>query len=742
MVQRFGQQQYQNKLATDRLDEQKRQYDKSFEEQKLQSDRTYDEGVRRYNETADENLRQFNIADGYNDKQNLRNQKVEDRAAAEASREQVTRDNDEYVNLLNVAGYISPDGLSLNWQMINDDIAKGPNSDRFGTAEQIVLGFATKFGDLKGSKATAVEALEGGGYGITVTNADGSKGAVTMDATSDPNSPIVRFKHGQLGRLANVQFQSEVLTNTSKFKPTIMRGNMNIINADAATQALTDRESDFAEDQAYIKLVVAKAEATGDAGLVRQVHAAIAEGGTAVAELIGNDFNIPRSTKRKSGAADSTNTDTNTNTNTNTDTDTDTDATTSVQVATMWSMDNVDPTTEGGGLIASIEGVTKKGNRQVHGERNNTPEKKTEKLLARKAELERTVSTAETLRARYPNRKIDPTKDGLPKNKAELAQINAYIDKDKVSVFTEEVKRSLGDQVKGKSGAQIEEGVNNGTIVVPRELRQLVAAQLEREGIREIRDLKRVKGVEAAMARAVIIASSEDVNIRKQMATQMVNILDNDGNSPSTDRNDERTFANSERTNNYRFAKLRQDIGKTKRNWNDAANKEAANVLAGAQDIFFGVDRDEENFNYDSAVQFLRGKPFNKFNMWLKQTDRTDTEIANAMPGMGATLSLTVAAMAGEQSGGLRESVIDFMGRDEVGEGVDPADFDASRLRVDDFSLDEEGNSKATKIYYTDEDGNILDEDAGLDALKSIAPGMFNNAMEIAIYNTRTAKKE
>ena len=319
--------------------------------------------------------------------------------------------------------------------------------------------------------------------------------------------------------------------------------------------------------------------------------------------------------------------------------------------------------------------------------------------------------------------------------------IDGYLDKDKVAVFTEDVTRSL-DKVAGLDGAQIEAGVNDGTIVIPKELRQLVAAQLERKGIRKIRDLKRLNGVEAAMARAAIIASSEDVNIRKQYATEMVNILDNTENSPNMNSNNERTFANAERTNNYRVAKLRQDIGKTRRSWNDAANKEAANVLAGAQDIFFGVDRDEENFNYDSAVQFLRSNPFNKFNLWLKQTDRTDPEIANAMPGMGATLSLTIAAMAGEQSGGLRESVIDFMGRDEVGEGVDPADFDASRLRVDDFSRDEDGKSNATKIYYTDEDGNILDEDAGLDALKSIAPGMFNNAMEIAIYNTRSASEE
>ena len=109
------------------------------------------------------------------------------------------------------------------------------------------------------------------------------------------------------------------------------------------------------------------------------------------------------------------------------------------------------------------------------------------------------------------------------------------------------------------------------------------------------------------------------------------------------------------------------------------------------------------------------------------------------MPGMGATLSLTLAAMAGEESGGIRESVIDFISRDEVEDSTDPADFDVSRIRVDDAGVDKNGRSKATKIYYTDEDGNILDEEGGLQALKDLHPEMYRNALQIAIYNTRKA---
>jgi hypothetical protein len=95
--------------------------------------------------------------------------------------------------------------------------------------------------------------------------------------------------------------------------------------------------------------------------------------------------------------------------------------------------------------------------------------------------------------------------------------------------------------------------------------------------------------------------------------------------------------------------------------------------------------------------------------------------------------------MAGEESGGIRESVIDFISRDEVEDSTDPADFDVSRIRVDDPGVDENGRSKATKIYYTDEDGNILDQEGGLQALKDLHPEMYRNALQIAIYNTRKA---
>jgi hypothetical protein len=223
-VQAYGQQQFQNKLNTAKFEEQKRQYDQSYAL----------------------NVEQFNINDVYNKDANKRLNAQEARDADKAGIDAVTAANDKYYETLDMGGYLSQDRMSLNYNKINEDIAAGRNSDRFGAAEQIILGFATQFGNLpEGSKATSVEALEGGGYAITVTNADGSKGVVTEDGTSGPESSVVRFQPGQLGRLANTQFQREVATNTTKFDATVMRTNLNLIDADSNKQAANDQERDF-----------------------------------------------------------------------------------------------------------------------------------------------------------------------------------------------------------------------------------------------------------------------------------------------------------------------------------------------------------------------------------------------------------------------------------------------------------------------------------------------------------------
>jgi hypothetical protein len=706
----FNQQRTTNKLNRDKFDEQKRQYDQSY----------------------DENVRQFNLNDRINQDANRRLNAKEGRDAKKAGIEAVTATNDKYYETLDVGGYIAQDRMSLNIDKIRQGIENGD-----GQAIQLVLGFATQFGNLpEGSVAESVKALPEGGYAVTVRNADGSMGVVTEDGSRNPNAAVVRFEAGQLGKLANTQFQREVLTNTTKFDPTTMRTTLNLIDADSKKQAVNDQDQDFLAEKQYEKQVVDTAKQTGSVELVRGVEGAIAAGGPEATAAIGADLGVPKPTVSTDDSEPAPQP---------TAPTAPTEPTEPSEPTEPWSLESVDRGTTGGRLIRNIEGA---GNRNKNPLGKKADERKgsdwfknqqTEKLMARKEQLEKQVAAGPKGDRRYP---MNPAVAGRlhEEQKRELEQINAYVDKDKPALFAADpATDAVAEQAAGKTTEQIAEGVNAGTIKVDQATVQTVAEKLRREGIKEIRDLKRLSAKDSAIARAAIIASSPDATIRERMLQEIVNIFDNPYNSPSVSKKDMLSLQDSAADRTYKYKNLANDIAKTRRSWNDAANKEASDVLAGALEIFYGPTGEDQFFDYDSAAKFLRGKPFNKFNIWLKQSDRTDEEIANAMPGMAATLSLTLAAMAGEESGGIRESVIDFISRDEVEDSTDPADFDVSRIRVDDTGVDKNGKSKATKIYYTDEDGNILDEEGGLQALKDLHPEMYRNALQIAIYNTRKA---
>jgi hypothetical protein len=271
--------------------------------------------------------------------------------------------------------------------------------------------------------------------------------------------------------------------------------------------------------------------------------------------------------------------------------------------------------------------------------------------------------------------------------------------------------------------------------VVPRELRQLVAAQLEREGIREIRDLKRVKGVEAAMARAAIIASSEDVNIRKQAATQMVNILDNDGNSPSMMRKDEIDDTASTKTYRLNRAKYRKSVNDSLNAEFKDANEAAASLIETTSKLFFGENGDEQNFNAETANMLLNGGALNGFMTRMKAVAGNPALEDQYMMGLNASISLAMAALAGEQDGGIVESVSDFFVRGEVTDNNNPIDFDLRRVVAND-------TKNPTKFYYIDADGNKTDEAIDAKELQGISESVYEIVREQAIANTPKPKGE
>jgi hypothetical protein len=743
----FGQQQTANKLARDRYDldvsrlgEQKRQYDQSFD----QTEKKNAEDIRQYDQTFDESVRQFNAGEVYK-KYDLDMLKKEDAVAATRAA------NNELFRTYANAGYLSTDMQNLNYKQINDDIAKGRNSDRFATAEQLVLGMATQFGNLpEGSTATSVEALDDGGYAITVTNADGSKGAVTTDGSSEPTSTVVRFLPGQLGRLADLQYRTKIATNTDEFDPVSMSTSKNLIAADQEGQ---NAKAAFVEKQNQLNNLLKQVEATGNVELYRAVQSAIADGGDETAALIAKDFGLPSAqapTAPAPTSADATPTQTPAQTDTQAPaTPTQAPAQTDTQAPTAttpWSMDSVDRTTKSGRLIATIEGSVKNPNRRW----SNKGPSQTEKLMARKAELQKNIEQPRVNpNPRSAGRNTTSTKKAaeLMADKAELAQINAYIDKDKPALFTSPETDALAAQVEGKTTKQIAQGLDDGSITVDQQAINLVSQALKGQGLKTINDAAMSLNTrERAVARAAILATSKDPTIRNEMVRQMTSIFDTPYKSPNLDAKDVLDNQNNKANLKYNYDKLNSELRKNRRQLLNGANKEAAKVVTFALNTY--TPDGKLNLGLESAEKFLRSPEFSEFNIWLKQSDREQDEIDNAVIGMTASISMTVASLAAEESGGrgplgaLRESLNDLVHRDETDEGFNPADFNLSQVTVDDPDVGADGVPKATMIYYTDGDGVILDEDAGLQQLKALHPEVYNNVVLIAIANTRKAIRE
>jgi hypothetical protein len=219
------------------------------------------------------------------------------------------------------------------------------------------------------------------------------------------------------------------------------------------------------------------------------------------------------------------------------------------------------------------------------------------------------------------------------------------------------------------------------------------------------------------------------------MATEMTNILDTPYNSKSVNKKDMLSLQDSAADRTYKYEKMRQDARTAYRSWIKEANEEAKKVVAGVNKRYFGENYDKNNLDADTASAVMKSPEMSNFQIYLKRSDLTAAEISNAVIGLKSVMSTTMAALAGDQTGGPWESILDLIGRDETADVVDPFDFDASRIIVDD-------PENPTKIYYTDADGNYTDEDAGLQKLKDLAPSFYKNVRAIGIANRRARDKQ
>jgi len=714
----FGQQQTQNKLARDRYDldvsrlgEQKRQYDQSFDQTEKKNA---------------EDIRQYNLTHVLNQAQNARNEsqnaRLEQTSGIERTKEnerQIVSANDKLWKTYKTAGLLTADGLSIDRDVLTQRVKDGDP-----VAEQVILGMATQFGDLpKGSTATELRLLPNGGYAVTVLNADGSDGVITEDGSSEPNSTTVNFEPGQLSRLAAAEFGMNVITNTSVFDAVGTVNQTNKFEADYKRQSILDQIAALREQRDVLNSLP-------PGGLKRGAKFAVAnaESPEAAAEVIaqikidsGNAQPATASTAPQDGAPAQT--------DTQAPAQTDTQAPTAT---TPWSMDSVDRTTKSGQLIATIEGSVKNPNRRW----SNKGPSQTEKLMARKAELQKNIEQPQVNpNPRSAGRNTTSTKQAaeLMADKAELAQINAYIDKDKPALFTSPETDSIATATEGKTGDEILKAVDNGEIQISKDEQLKIAQALKDNEIKELKDMLRLNAREQAVARVAILASEKNPTIRTQMSKELSDLFDNAENSPSMSRKDEIDDKATDRTYRLNRAQYLKSVNDSLGTDFEDANEAAATLIETTSKLFFGDNGDEQNFNAETANMLFKGPALNGFMTRMKRVKGNKVLEDQYMMGLNASISLGMAGLAGEQNGGILESVADFFVRGEVTDNNNPIDFDLRRVRAND-------TKNPTTFYYTDADGNKTDESIEGEDLRGISASVYEIVREQAIANTPTQK--
>jgi len=717
-VMAFGQQQTQNKLARDRYDldvsrlgEQKRQYDQSFDQTEKKNA---------------EDIRQYNLTHVLNQAQNARNEsqnaRLEQTSGIERTKEnerQIVSANDKLWKTYKTAGLLTADGLSIDRDVLTQRVKDGDP-----VAEQVILGMATQFGDLpKGSTATELRLLPNGGYAVTVLNADGSDGVITEDGSSEPNSTTVNFEPGQLSRLAAAEFGMNVITNTSVFDAVGTVNQTNKFEADYKRQSILDQIAALREQRDVLNSLP-------PGGLKRGAKFAVAnaESPEAAAEVIaqikidsGNAQPATASTAPQDGAPAQT--------DTQAPAQTDTQAPTAT---TPWSMDSVDRTTKSGQLIATIEGSVKNPNRRW----SNKGPSQTEKLMARKAELQKNIEQPQVNpNPRSAGRNTTSTKQAaeLMADKAELAQINAYIDKDKPALFTSPETDSIATATEGKTGDEILKAVDNGEIQISKDEQLKIAQALKDNEIKELKDMLRLNAREQAVARVAILASEKNPTIRTQMSKELSDLFDNAENSPSMSRKDEIDDKATDRTYRLNRAQYLKSVNDSLGTDFEDANEAAATLIETTSKLFFGDNGDEQNFNAETANMLFKGPALNGFMTRMKRVKGNKVLEDQYMMGLNASISLGMAGLAGEQNGGILESVADFFVRGEVTDNNNPIDFDLRRVRAND-------TKNPTTFYYTDADGNKTDESIEGEDLRGISASVYEIVREQAIANTPTQK--
>lgn len=595
---------------------------------------------------------------------------AETRAVNVANIEALTTGNDQYIDSLNSAGLLSPDMLSLDQDKIRAGIQSGD-----ATVSSVALDIITNSGELpEGSVASKIQPLEGGGYAVTVTNADGSIGALTEDGSSNPDSKVINFEVGKLANLGNLYYQKNVVNDSTLLSPTRIRAELNRVGTDAERNEIL-KKYERIQQQSDVLDSVPK-----EGGASRQIAGVIASATDGsetddILSTIADDVNPDANKVKQRGKVDE-------------------------QPYPFWEKrgDNAAP------------------DNAPAAPADNSAELK--RLDTQISAAEKRLSSAPPLMKPAARQRVDMLKE----KRQSLAP--------QEEVFPIQITESpLAQSVDGKTSAEVDAGIESGEIKATNEEAQIVAQSMKDKDITSLAEMLRLNDKERAVARAVIISMEEDPVRRRAMSDEINNIFETSAGYASVTKKDELTL-------DYNNRKLTQDKAKfaqTTRQWMkgeyDSAVEDAAAWTAVVNKVWYGEDGSDSNLNAKTARMVFRG---HLPAMMVKAKMSSSPEEARVrFKAMGGVVGSAVAAMAQEDEGGFLETFISFF-RGEAEDNVTAMDFDLSRVVPGEIE-----KGKITTYYYLDAQGNRTSEAILASELAALDSEVEKIVREAAIYNDK-----
>jgi hypothetical protein len=703
------------------------------------------------------------------------------RAGDEANRVNLIRQNDQFIQRANAAGFLNPDMLSIDGEKLRTGIQSGNR-----TAIQFGLDLVNKSGELpEGSRAEAIQPLPDGGYAITVRNKDGSQGVVTRDGSSNPDSEVVNFDAGTLANLGNLYYQTSVVSNSSVISPTIYRAQEGRVNADAERNELLDR----------IQRKNAVLNAMPQGGARRAAASALAaasspdeendlltrfESDLANAGVMPQRNNAPAATPTRPAAPtpppstaaqppsiteraySSIKSDlaavqavgnglskselTNLYAYSLRQGDVDTAARLEPYLKTRHKVTDQ----ELSGIKNQMASI-----RTLTGESTAVPDTVVrtakETADAASAATERVV-TAAGFGDRAAKERADREAARLAEIRGESTPVSTETRKTTTIRITNPAVRSevrtVTNAVAGRPASEVDRDIDAGRIRVSPTTAAAVSADLRAKGINNVQGLLRLNDRDRALARAVILATEPDANIRKQMSEEMSNIFETGSVSLSRQEFENQEIQREQNRNvaaqvrnqaernqidraglNVRIAELRRDLFNDNQVRTDKAVDAGAKFIEATNKIYFGEDGSEKNLNATTAARFTNSI----MGPYLYRALRAPTKAEGqaALTAMSPAISTTVAAMAAEEEGGFVETLVSFFRADAV-DTMSSTDFDLARVRVE-----KDGQGRPKRFYYTDERGAPVDEAVDASALQNLNGQVYKIVLDAAEYNSR-----